>query len=892
MNKITVLKRTCLFCFAIQIFLTGCGGESDSGGKGQPGTTSTPTTISGYVIKGPVTAATVTAYSIVAGQKGTSLASATTVSAGGFSLEINSNYSGVVLLEATSGTYIDEASGSSKSLSANSSYLLTSVIASITPEQNNNVLITPLTTFLVSSVQTKTSGFTANNIANAATTMQQLFGINVFNTFPINLLQANAANGVGQTSIDYALILAGISQQAQTLGLSDPMELVTALANDIKDGSFDGQLNGTTVMINSNLSLSSSAASADLATAIADFSKSSSNASGATASNSLIALLGGNVPTTIIPPDTVTATPGFNTITLSWSAVGNASSYNVYYRTSAGVTKTNSVKSSYNGLSVIFNNLSSATTYYFAVSALEGTNESALSQEVFASPKQLVLVLGSYVGQSVEVISTNCSDSTRNGSFIYSSGILKIDTQNSDSFTGNLILQGDVQGSSIISTKLLTGSVTSLGELSGTFTDTLQTNSIKISSGDGSFTGQYANNSIVLNLSGQDTVGETCLYTMDATFNAKIPVAPSNVTAVAGDANITLNWDIVPTAMSYNLYWTNTAGTTYENIVRNVLPPFTHEDRIVGLTYYYAITASNQIGESQPSAQVSAKASTTIHSKDIFLFDSNPLIPDTVIGTAFTVLTAIYRIDPTSGKQTIVSTNPYGPIALDSGGFLVDGYNRINPATAQSVRICCAVGGLSMGVVNGVAVTSSDEIYVTVMREQNFAQNHYLGRIDLVNNDYVEIAPVGTSFEPIRMTIDNNDRMILFGNLTYLSGGQVTTSRIARYDPVSQAITPFYTASLEPDLPSAIAVDTNGDYFVSYGNNDSIEKINPANGQVTIITNRGAIRQVKAMEFDAGGNLLIATDLSLVSLDLATKQITGIASGGAIFRLTSIAVVP
>ena len=70
---------------------------------------------------------------------------------------------------------------------------------------------------------------------------------------------------------------------------------------------------------------------------------------------------------------------------------------------------------------------------------------------------------------------------------------------------------------------------------------------------------------------------------------------------------VTLAWENVPGASSYNLYWRNQAGVTKQNgkKISNVKNPYTITGWKKGMTYYFVITAVNKNGESQESEEMS-----------------------------------------------------------------------------------------------------------------------------------------------------------------------------------------------------------------------------------------------------------------------------------------------
>ena len=115
-----------------------------------------------------------------------------------------------------------------------------------------------------------------------------------------------------------------------------------------------------------------------------------------------------------------------------------------------------------------------------------------------------------------------------------------------------------------------------------------------------------------------DSSGSELVYTFDAIdidesgelkpYSPISPVNnPTNLTAIPGDAQVTLNWDAVTSAAGYNVKRSTTAGGPYETITTNVSGiSYVDTDVTNGTTYYYVVTAVNADGESANSNEASA----------------------------------------------------------------------------------------------------------------------------------------------------------------------------------------------------------------------------------------------------------------------------------------------
>jgi len=105
----------------------------------------------------------------------------------------------------------------------------------------------------------------------------------------------------------------------------------------------------------------------------------------------------------------------------------------------------------------------------------------------------------------------------------------------------------------------------------------------------------------------------SALWWLNATNNpgyptsSSAPVAPSGLSALAGNRQVVLFWNGVALAAGYNLQRAPASGGPYTPVTNLITgASFTDTGLVNGLTYYYVVTATNQIGQGPPSAEVSA----------------------------------------------------------------------------------------------------------------------------------------------------------------------------------------------------------------------------------------------------------------------------------------------
>ncbi|MGH8633666.1 MAG: fibronectin type III domain-containing protein [Burkholderiales bacterium] len=88
------------------------------------------------------------------------------------------------------------------------------------------------------------------------------------------------------------------------------------------------------------------------------------------------------------------------------------------------------------------------------------------------------------------------------------------------------------------------------------------------------------------------------------------PLPPQKIAADTGDGKVTLIWDNVFGALSYNVYWSAVPGVSKStgSLISNATSPYTLNGLTNGVTYYFVLTTVSSAGESAASTQLSATA--------------------------------------------------------------------------------------------------------------------------------------------------------------------------------------------------------------------------------------------------------------------------------------------
>jgi hypothetical protein len=229
---------------AAALTLVACGGGGDSTPAASTPAANTPppvvsTTITGNAVKGPVNGATVTIKNALTGAV---LVTTTTSITGAYT--VATTFTGDVLVEVSGGSYTDEASGTTKSLTAPMRTVLTASGGTVTG------MVTPLTTmaYTYSGSAAPTAAAFNTSAANIASGLG-LGGTNLLTTLP----------NVTGTLNDYGKALRALSQYlANNPGTNLNTLVSTAMASNtfaafsVSYSAAYNTINGTPITVSFN----------------------------------------------------------------------------------------------------------------------------------------------------------------------------------------------------------------------------------------------------------------------------------------------------------------------------------------------------------------------------------------------------------------------------------------------------------------------------------------------------------------------------------------------------------------------------------------------------------------------------------------------------------------
>lgn len=372
-------------------------------------------------------------------------------------------------------------------------------------------------------------------------------------------------------------------------------------------------------------------------------------------------------------PTGISATAGDGQVTISWTAVSGATSYNVYWLTSTGVTKAGGTK--INGVTSPYTHTgrTNGTKYYYVVTAVNSSGESVESAQVSATPT----TAGAGVSQFDGIYTGSYSGT------VTTAGILTITVTNgmltgTAAEVGSATLTGTVSASGAVTVTTIT--ISGCPGITATFTGQI-TGAV--------MTGTYSNGA------GGSCVGETGTWT--ATRNYAGTYSGILTTTSAGSGTFSATVDSAG-AMNGSIYFNGaTAAFSSGQVTSGGIVSF----MLSGKTDTYSGTINAATG--------AFAAACTSGCVDNPVFTG---VKRATVGTAFPIAN-------TSGIERS------GGAAFDGTNFLVSVMNGINPRSinAQLVSKTGALVGSSIPVATagcGGRVAFDGTNYLIAWKEDTF----------------------------------------------------------------------------------------------------------------------------------------------------------------------------
>lgn len=309
-----------------------------------------------------------------------------------------------------------------------------------------------------------------------------------------------------------------------------------------------------------------------------------------------------------------------------------------------------------------------------------------------------------------------------------------------------------------------------------------------------------------------------------------LPSSPASLTATAGDGFVTLTWDNVSNAVSYNLYMSSVSGVTKGNYAgladgmkhSSVISPYKHINLTNGKTYYFIVTAVNSSGESEDSDEVPATPNPDTASP-------SAILNLTVSGVSTSSITLSWTSpgdDGSSGKASAYDIR-YSNSGINDSNWVsaVTLSGEPSPQTAGTNQ-SFTVTGLTCGTPYYFAVKTSDEV-PNISALSNIATSTTSNCPDVnapsntTGNDFINVGSVYSTSANVALAISATDAEGVTGY--YVSENpSVPAASGAGWTTIVQATS--YSDSVSFNLSSANGTKDIYVWFKDSGGNISASK--------------------------------------------------------------------
>jgi len=314
-------------------------------------------------------------------------------------------------------------------------------------------------------------------------------------------------------------------------------------------------------------------------------------------------------------PTGLTATASNAAVSLTWGSASGADSYVIDRSTVSGGPYTN-IASGVTATSYLDTGLFNGTTYYYVVAATNAYGVSADSAEASATP--LVEFTGTVIGSpgswdNVGNTITNVFDGSTNT--FYDAADASGDWAGLDLGSGAAAIVTQINYCPRVNSgSRMDGGLFQGANVANFSSGVVTLFTISNSPPNGWTTVQNVTNAgpfrylrYIGPANGWCNVAEVQFWG----YNAVAPAAPTGLSAVAGDAQVTLSWNASSGATSYYVKRSITSGNGYTAMATNASITLTNTGLTNGTLYYFVVSAVNAYGEGSNSAQVSVRPTSS-----------------------------------------------------------------------------------------------------------------------------------------------------------------------------------------------------------------------------------------------------------------------------------------
>ena len=241
-----------------------------------------------------------------------------------------------------------------------------------------------------------------------------------------------------------------------------------------------------------------------------------------------------------------------------------------------------------------------------------------------------------------------------------------------------------------------------------------------------------SNNRIVVNMVSDSGTNDKRAYLCGFQLVSDGPLAPLDLAATPTKSQVALTWSAWPGATGYRVQRSLTSGGPYTTLTTVTAAAYTDHAVANGTTYFYVVSATQPLGESANSTEISATPAAS-PAKDILTFGPAAVIAGTDIfwtiplGTALTSLAPTFTLSPfatcapASGSSRNFSTHQTYTVTAEDGSSQVyhvtllmaddvtqaDAINKITNFTFPGLGSAAISGNqISLNVPAGTPVTA------------------------------------------------------------------------------------------------------------------------------------------------------------------------------------------